>query len=84
MRPSIGETVVYVDPHAVAHSALVTQVWSDTCINVVFVSSDAAKEDTYGRQIERETSCLHQSTQPAPGRYWRYHSDAPKETERAE
>jgi hypothetical protein len=38
--------------------------------NLIFVSGDPAKDDTYGRQIERETSVIHRSGQPAPGNYW--------------
>lgn len=80
-KPKFGEAVVFVDPYGVAHPALVTAVWGDKCVNVVFVSRDAEKQDTYGRQIERSTSCVHQSIQQAHGNYWRFVDDAPKETE---
>lgn len=36
-------------------------------VNLVYVSSDPQKMDTYGRQIERQTSIVHRSMQPAPG-----------------
>lgn len=52
----IGDVVVYTDGYRRDHDALVTAVWGPNCVNVVFVSGDGAKEDTYGRQIERETS----------------------------
>ena len=39
-------------------------------LNVVFVSSDASKQDQYGRQTEHETSVVHQSLQAAHGMYW--------------
>lgn len=39
-------------------------------LNLVFVSDDMAKDDSYGRQIERETSVVHQSRQPAHGNFW--------------
>lgn len=52
----VGGAVVYTDGHRRDHNALVTAVWGPNCINVVFVCGDSAKEDTYGRQIERETS----------------------------
>jgi hypothetical protein len=39
-------------------------------LNVVFVSMDEARHDSYGRQVERETSLAHVSAQPAPGMYW--------------
>lgn len=45
------------------------------CINVVFVTTDPAKHDPYGQQIERLTSLQHYgqgpSGMPRPGRYWR-------------
>jgi len=43
-------------------------------INVVYVSSDPAKHDPYGQQIERMSSVNHynQTTlMPKRGRYWR-------------
>ena len=71
-KPTLGQKVVYCDPKGRDHDALVTAVWSETCINVVFVSSDESKSDTYGRQIERETSVTHATVQgQAHGRYWR-------------
>lgn len=81
--PKYGEPVVFVDPVGQAHPALVTAVWGAQCVNVVFVSRDANKTDTFGRQIERNTSCLHQQLQPAHGNYWRYPEDEPKPTEMA-
>lgn len=44
-------------------------------INGVLVSDDPAREDSYGRQIERVTSIAHQSNQPAHGNYWRRADD---------
>jgi hypothetical protein len=80
-QPKIGEPVVYVDPVRVAHAAIITAVHGRWCTNVVLVSTDATKTDSYGRQIERQTSCVHQQIQEAPGNYWRYLDDAPKPTE---
>lgn len=39
-------------------------------INVVFVVSDEAKTDSYGRQIDRATSVPHRQLQSAHGYYW--------------
>lgn len=80
-KPQCGEPVMFVDPVGQAVPALVTAVWGDKCVNVVFVSKDVNKNDTYGRQIERNTSCVHQSIQQAHGNYWRYPQDEPKPTE---
>lgn len=83
-KPRVSEPVVYVDPVAKAHAALVTAVWGTKCVNLVFVSDDENKTDTYGRQIDRSaTSCNHQSQHQAPGNYWRYPDEAAKDTERA-
>ncbi len=73
----VGESVVWHDSTGTSHSALVTAVWGPTCINVVFVSSDKAKDDTYGRQIERATSCTHKSIQQVHGFYWRFEDEEP-------
>lgn len=60
----------YVDPRGEAHNALVTVWWSDVGCNVVFTSGDEEKRDSYGRQIERATSVVHKSMQPAHGNFW--------------
>lgn len=75
-KPLVGDHVIYCDSRSVDHNAVVTAAWSATCINVVFASSDEAKTDSYGRQIERETSLLHAATTgQAHGRYWRFPED---------
>lgn len=73
----VGDAVVYHDPVAVPHNALVTAVWSKDCINVVVVSKDEAKGDTYGRQIERYTSLAHKSVSPVHGNYFRFPDEEP-------
>jgi len=74
----IGDHVLYVDALSRPRQALVTAVWPQYAtptgpapgLNLVLVSNDEAKDDPYGRQIERETSVVHVSNQPAPGAYW--------------
>lgn len=73
--PHVRETVIFHDPVGREHPALVTAVWSPTCINVVYVSSDDAKTDPYGRQIERATSLSHKSVNSAHGMYWRFEDE---------
>lgn len=73
--------IVYGDHFGVEHDGLCTAVWGSNefeddgtgapSINVVYVSKDETKTDTYGRQIERDTSVPHRGSQPAPGNYWR-------------
>jgi hypothetical protein len=75
--PAVGDVVMYHDSLGVAHNALVTAVWSETCINVVFISDDESRRDSYGRQIERQTSLLHAPAQPAFGMYWRWAEETP-------
>lgn len=74
----IGDTVVYADAEGVEHHALVNAVWpgeygSDQPpgVNLVYISSDPKKTDNYGVQIERRTSVVYKSSQPAHGNYWR-------------
>lgn len=66
----IGDHVMFVDPVAKPHNALVTAVWGPTCINVVLMNDDPNSQDVYGRQVERKTSVSHKSLTPAHGNYW--------------
>jgi len=78
-----GVPVVYVDTHGVRRHALVTTwhctsdraAWlatgaGETCCNLVWVSSDPKRTDSYGQQLIRESSVVHQGSQPAHGSYW--------------
>ena len=71
-EPKIGERVVYIDTLRKKHEALVTAEHGSTCINLVYVSNDKMKHDTYGRQIERECSCVHLSGNEAKANCWSY------------
>ncbi len=75
--------VDYVDEHGIRHSALVSRWWIDRDgieahkkkhgepgMNLLFVTEDGSKTDSYGMQIERRTSVVHRSRQAAPGNYW--------------
>jgi hypothetical protein len=67
-----GAHVIFVDSQRKPHDALVTAWHGETCINVVFVSSDELRKDNYGRQIEREpTSVVHRSLNSF-GNYWHW------------
>lgn len=85
----IGQQIEYVDEHGEPHAALVTQWWGpgpgrvvdyqpdptgEPGCNLVYVSGDEKKRDECGRQLERATSVVHQSMQPAHGRFWRWSS----------
>lgn len=73
----VGDHVIWVDPVARQYNAIVTAVWSQTCINVVIVSGDPAKDDTYGRQIERHTSQQHKDVMKVHGFYWMFPGEEP-------
>ena len=73
----LHDLVIWHDSVGKPHNALVTAVWSQNCINVVFVSDDANKQDNYGRQIERATSCNYKTQMNVHGFYWRFVEDEP-------
>jgi hypothetical protein len=76
-KADVGQVVVFHNARGVPHNALVTVAWTETCVNLVFVSGDEAKKDQYGRQIERETSVQHKSVQGVHGNYWRFPDEEP-------
>lgn len=95
-----GVPIIFVDPHGIRRSALVTiwhcsdnrdqwleaqrknlETWAkqeppvevpvtETCCNLVWVSGDAKRTDSYGQQLIRESSVVHKGSQPAHGNYW--------------
>jgi hypothetical protein len=73
----VGDAVVYYNPVGRSHNAVITAVWSPTLVNVVYVSSDETRTDTYGRQIERATSLSHKSKTPVHGMYWAFPEEEP-------
>jgi hypothetical protein len=70
-----GRPVIYVDPVGRERAAVITRVWGPQCINVAFVNMDEGQEDSYGRKIERATSCMHRTIQQAHGNYWKLPDD---------
>lgn len=66
----IGDVVTYKDERGVDHQALVLCVHGPDCINVVYLSDDESKYDSYGCQIERATSVQRKSEVTAHGRYF--------------
>lgn len=68
----VGELVFFHDSVGKSHSTLVTAVYSNVCVNAVYVSSNDAEQDSYGRQTKRTTSCMHKSATPAHGNYYRF------------
>lgn len=73
--PKVGDVVVYTDEVGVEHDALVTVYFGgerpDGALNLMYVSGDASKSDSYGRQIERASSVSRQNENTtAHGRFW--------------
>jgi hypothetical protein len=67
--PAKRDRVIAVDSVGVRHEALVTNHWNLT-VNVVFVTADETKTDSYGSQVERMTSCVHKTLTSSPGYFW--------------
>ena len=70
MTLKLGDKVTFIDPLKKEHNALVTCIHGSALdetpsINIILVSDDAAKEDSYGRQMERQTSCVPIDNQSA-------------------
>lgn len=73
---NIGDHIIFIDAYGKERQALVTIVWDgmsgdESGCNLVIVHDDEARKDTYGRQIDRHTSVVHQSAQPAGGYCWK-------------
>lgn len=62
-KTQVGLDIIFIDSLRKPHKALITAAWSPTCCNLVYVSDDEKKDDSYGRQIERATSVMHKSAQ---------------------
>lgn len=75
-QPEIGQAIRFVDENHREHSALVQYVHGpgleDPTINLVHLSHDPAKQDSYGRQIEKRTSVQHRNRTTATGFFWDY------------
>jgi len=85
----VGAPIKYIDPMRRAHDALVLCWWhvdqvpdyqsptGEPGCNLVLVDPDPEKEDTYGRQIRRETSMVHLSNNPGKGNCWCWPDEVP-------
>lgn len=66
----VGDVVTYVNEKGLPMNALVQCVHNPDYINVVVVSDDAAKEDSYGRQVEHATSVGRKAEFNKAGRHF--------------
>lgn len=78
----VGDPVVWHDENGNPHNALIICVFPAQesgmgLLNIMLPSPDENQEDSYGRQIHRETSCMHKSSSNVHGRYWRYLDEEP-------
>lgn len=78
-KVDVGTAITYVDEYSKEHNALCTTAWGGAIyedgkpgptINLLFMADDEAKRDTYGRQVERRSSCCHKLNTTAPGNFW--------------
>lgn len=70
--PKAGDHVVYTDAFGVSHNTVVTHGWTKDVCNLVYVGKDVNKSDTYGNQIERDTSVQKKHAGSAPGKFWQW------------
>lgn len=67
----IGDVVIFIDEDRVERPALVIHTFhageTEPSVNLVVVEKDPARHDSYGRQVARPTSIVHESNQPAGG-----------------
>ena len=57
-----------------------TMVWHTPLVNLVFVTPDESKTDSWGRQMDRQSSCAHVSSYLHPvGNHWCF----PEEVDRS-
>lgn len=84
-EPRVGDAIVYFDSLRRELSAIITAVhgevsggpteghpkqgWNTPCINLVFVTPEESKTDSWGRQTDHASSCVHASDQRV-GYYW--------------
>lgn len=86
----VGAHVKWIDPQRRAHDALVLIWWhasqgshgyesptGEPGCNLVLVDPDPEKDDSYGRQIRRETSMVHLSMNPGRGNCWCWPDEVP-------
>lgn len=66
----VGDACIFVDCMGKKHPALITAVWSESCVNLLYVSGSKEDTDSYGRQIKRENSVVSSDRQDAHGNYW--------------
>ena len=83
---NVGDPVIFVDSQKRESNAIVTSEWGGCtydddgnltwapCINLVLVSLDETKMDSWGRQVERHSSVSHSITQGPTelGMCWRF------------
>jgi len=79
---TVGQHVIFIDEHFQRHDAPIQHWWpaenvpqyvnekGEPGCNLVFVSADPKRDDSYGRQTEHATSVVHKSMNPARGYCW--------------
>ncbi len=80
--PNVGDVVIFHDSKGLPHNAIVICVFSPDSgsmplLNMVMIEAEGM-EDTYGRQIKRETSVIHKSN-GVHGNVWRWPEESTPE-----
>ncbi len=77
----VGAHVIYVDPVGRQHQAFITAIWGTPkdcpLVNLVYANSDENSTDSYGRQIQRQTSLHHRSAYEVHGQYYMMPDETP-------
>lgn len=69
----VGQVVKYRDENGKDHDALITAIHGTTgtdSVNLVYVSEDESRTDSYGQQMIRDCSVVHADFQNANGKFW--------------
>lgn len=66
----VGDLAGFKDANGVIKPALVQFVHSEKYINVIVISNDSKRDDSYGKQIEHETSVPMKEEYNIAGRHF--------------
>jgi len=77
-KAEVGKACKYVTPTGQVVDAVVTATWTPGCVNLVFASLDEERKDTYGRQMEHDSSVIHASN-PMRAQGWFFNDRATTE-----
>lgn len=86
IKAKVRDHVIFVDSLGRPHDALITGMgdpkWHaemnrEPWVNLIIISDDENRSDSYGRQTERFTSVSYKAGTQAHGQYWMYPGEEP-------